>query len=119
MFGGRGDFAKARFHLERCVELYDENETGIVLVPHEQDPRISSLCQLANTLYLAGDAAAASAVHRRYMDLARKLGRPYDLAYALNFAAYYLNISASIKRPCVWPKRRSVFVKPMASGSGI
>jgi class 3 adenylate cyclase/tetratricopeptide (TPR) repeat protein len=93
VFGGRGDFAKARFHLERCVELYDENETGIVLVPHEQDPRISSLCQLANTLYLAGDAAAASAVHRRYMDLARKLGRPYDLAYALNFAAYYLNIS--------------------------
>jgi class 3 adenylate cyclase/tetratricopeptide (TPR) repeat protein len=93
VFGGRGEFAKARFHLERSVQLYDENETDIVLVPHEQDPRMSSLCELANVLELMGDAHAASSAHRRYLNLARKLGRPYDLAYALTFAANHLNLT--------------------------
>ena len=93
VFCGRAEFAKARFHLERSIQLYDEHETNIELVPHEQDPRMSSLCQLAIVHYLTGDAEAASAAHRRYMDLAQKLGRPYDLAYALNFAAYYFNIT--------------------------
>jgi class 3 adenylate cyclase len=92
-FAGRGKLIKSRFHLERCVELYDSHETGIELVPHEQDPRISSLCQLANTLFLIGDADAAMLAHQRSMELTRKLGRPYDLTYALNFAAYYLNIT--------------------------
>jgi len=54
---------------------------------------MSSLCELANVLHLMGAADAASAAYGRYLDLARKLGRPYDLAYALTFAANHLNLT--------------------------
>jgi class 3 adenylate cyclase/tetratricopeptide (TPR) repeat protein len=93
VFSGRGELAKARFHLERTAQLYDENETGLELVPHEHDPRLSVLCQLANTLFLAGDADGALVANRRSMGLMRQLGNLYDLAYGLNFAAYYFNIA--------------------------
>jgi class 3 adenylate cyclase/tetratricopeptide (TPR) repeat protein len=95
VYGGRGELAKARFHLERCVELYDESETNLELVPHEQDPRMSALCELATVLQLIGDADAAEAAHRRYLDLAHRLGGPYDLAYALTFAASFSNLTGN------------------------
>ena len=93
VYGARGQLPKSRFHLERCVAIYDENEANLELVPHEQDPRMSALCELATVLQLMGEAGAAKAAHRRHLGLAHKLGRPYDLTYALTFGASFSNLT--------------------------
>jgi class 3 adenylate cyclase/tetratricopeptide (TPR) repeat protein len=85
----RGAFRQAQFHLERAIRTYDEHRGRELVFPTEQDPRVACASLVALSMYLQGDLAGAERASRDALSLARSLSRPFDLAYALCFAALY------------------------------
>jgi tetratricopeptide (TPR) repeat protein len=84
---GRGDYRQARFHLERALRLYAENEHAGLVFPTEQDPKMSCGSLLAVALHFQGDSPGAQRASRQAVGWARTLDRPFDLAYALCWAS--------------------------------
>jgi class 3 adenylate cyclase/tetratricopeptide (TPR) repeat protein len=85
----RGEFRQAQFHLQRAMQVYDEHaDTGLVF-PTEQDPRVACASLVALCMHAQGDASGAEQASRTAVALAQSLNRPFDLAYALCFAALY------------------------------
>lgn len=93
MLFGRGELEQARVHLERAVRLYDESEHLGLVFPTEQDPKMTCASLLTLTLHLQGDSVGAATRCEQSIDWARKLNRPFDLAYALDFAAQYWTLN--------------------------
>ncbi len=74
----QGDMPDARRHLERALRGPDPHRLlGFV------DLRVAALGGLAYTLAHAGDATAALRLDRAALRVARALGNPYNVAYAL------------------------------------
>jgi class 3 adenylate cyclase/predicted ATPase len=85
----QGEFAKARFHLERAIQVYDEQGGAKLAFPTEQDPKLACASLAALAMYIEGDLAGAEQASRNALTFARELDRPFDLAYALCFAALF------------------------------
>ncbi len=82
-----GEFADARAHLERSVDMYDpsvhgpENAQGVI----GQDPGVSSLAFLAWMLWHLGYPDQALQRSQEAITRAREMSHPYSLVFALHF----------------------------------
>jgi class 3 adenylate cyclase/predicted ATPase len=83
-----GELIPAREHLEQGIALYDPQPHRSLAVLYSQDPKVASLSNTALVLWELGylDQALKS-VHDAFA-LARELGHPFSLAYALICAAF-------------------------------
>jgi tetratricopeptide (TPR) repeat protein len=80
----RGDFAAAREHFEKAVAEYDDRErTRFWAAILGQDSGVAHRSFLSLALWHLGCPDQAMKVSREVCELARDLGRPYDLCAAL------------------------------------
>jgi class 3 adenylate cyclase/tetratricopeptide (TPR) repeat protein len=94
----RGEFAKARFHLKRAIEVYEEHGGSELTFPTEQDPKLACASLAPLAMYVEGDLGGAESASREALAFARALDRPFDLAYALCFAALFENTRGNFAR---------------------
>jgi predicted ATPase len=80
-----GDFAKARFHLERALQLYDPAEHRTPAFIYAIDPRVVCLDYLARTLLPLGFPEQALAANDEAVREARLLSHRNSLALPLFF----------------------------------
>lgn len=85
----RGELRAAQFHLRRAIRTYDEHADRGLAFPTEQDPKVACASLAALAMHAQGDTSGAEQASRDAIALARSLNRPFDLAYALCFAALY------------------------------
>jgi len=79
-----GQFSTARDHLEQTVAIF---ETDLArYLPMQNAPVIPALCQLAWTLWMLGYPSQASRTMSRALALADQLKRPFNSAFALQYA---------------------------------
>lgn len=82
-----GELSEARRHLERAVEIY-QNEAPADLLQHfHEDTGVTSLSFLAWAAWLQGDDDVADHAQSRALALAERLQHPYSLGFALACAA--------------------------------
>jgi class 3 adenylate cyclase/tetratricopeptide (TPR) repeat protein len=82
------EFAQAREHLERGLELYDPALQATYAALTVDDPRVVMLTYLSWTLMCLGRFSEAKRLSEQAVDEARKLDHAYTLAHALNGAAF-------------------------------
>lgn len=82
-----GDLAGARRRLEDVVRLYAEHDGRNLVYGVPQDPLVTSLIVLATVLQALGEFAEAERVTGQYLEHARGLGRPFDIAWACEWRA--------------------------------
>jgi DNA-binding winged helix-turn-helix (wHTH) protein/predicted ATPase len=82
-----GNFTRALRHLQRGLALYDAERHSSHAFLYGQDPGVCCHAWHAWTQWYRGypDQAVASAM--RAIELARQIGHPFSLSYAMNFAA--------------------------------
>jgi tetratricopeptide (TPR) repeat protein len=79
-----GDFARARVHLERAVEVYDTDLP--FFLPSSKASVIPSRCQLTWALWMLGFPDQAKKRAEEALALARRLNRPFSTAFALTYS---------------------------------
>src|SRR6266851_8648456 len=79
----RGEFGRARQHLEQAVAIYDQDVDRYL--PMQQTSVVPSRCQLAWTLWMMGYSEQAHARAEEAIQLATRLGAPFSMAYALMY----------------------------------
>jgi len=85
----RGDFAGARESFADAVEHYDDRErTKFWAVHTSHDAGITHRSNLAVALWHLGYPDQAIAANRQMCQLAREIGHPYSLAYAMHHTAW-------------------------------
>lgn len=84
----RGNFALARKHLEYALVACAPEPSSLHLALYAQDPAVICGSRLAYALWFLGLTESASAEAQRAISRARRIGHPFSLAYALNFAAW-------------------------------
>src|SRR5262249_20155156 len=80
----RGNLVSARDHFERAAAIYNRDLERYL--PMANAGVIPGRCQLAWTLWALGYPEKARARIREALSLARRLNRPYSMAFALQFA---------------------------------
>jgi predicted ATPase/class 3 adenylate cyclase len=84
----QGDFAEAREHLERCLEMYDSKQHRSLAFSYAgQDPGVTSSIFSAWTSQTTGYPDQALKRSRDAVSLAQQISHPYSLAYAYGIAA--------------------------------
>lgn len=83
----QGEFAAAREHLERVGTLYQPAHHASHVAGYGEDAGVTSGAYLSWVLWFLGFPDQARQASARNLELARWLGHPYSLAYALTFAA--------------------------------
>jgi DNA-binding winged helix-turn-helix (wHTH) protein/predicted ATPase len=83
-----GDFARAHRHIQRGLAWYDAKHHSATAWLYGQDPGVCCHAWFAWAQWYQGypDGAVASA--RDAIELARGIGHPFSLSYAMNFAAH-------------------------------
>jgi serine/threonine protein kinase/tetratricopeptide (TPR) repeat protein len=85
----RGDFAGARESFADAVDHYDDRErTKFWAVHTSHDAGITHRSNLAVALWHLGHPDQAIRANREMCQLAREIGHPYSLAYALHHTAW-------------------------------
>ena len=79
-----GEFLSAREHLEQTVAIFDRDLMRYLPMPLA--PVIPTLCQLAWTLWILGYPERANHTIGRALALANQLKRPFNRAFALQYA---------------------------------
>lgn len=82
----QGEFAVAREHLERVRKLYRTDHHENHIAEFGEDAGITSGAYLSWVLWYLGYPDQARLASEQTLALARQLGHPYSLAYALTFA---------------------------------
>ncbi len=98
IFTMKGAFPTARLHIERVISLYKKVNGAGLTFPTPQDPMVVALGVYPLVLYALGDTAAANAAVDDALAHARALGRSFDLAFALSWAATHDNIVGNYVR---------------------
>jgi predicted ATPase len=80
----QGHLIPARDHFERSAEIYNRDLERYLPMPNAGV--IPGRCQLAWTLWALGYPEKSRGRVREALSLARKLNRPYSMAFALQFA---------------------------------
>jgi DNA-binding SARP family transcriptional activator/predicted ATPase len=83
----QGEFVAAREHLERVGMLYQPDQHETHVAEFGEDPGVTSGSYLSWTLWFIGYPDQARAASAQTLALARRLGHPFSLAYALAFAS--------------------------------
>lgn len=81
-----GEMASGRAHLRQAIELYDSHGHVHARV-HGAHPRVVGMVNLALVDWFMGDAALALRRSQEAIADARRLGKPFILAYALCMSA--------------------------------
>jgi predicted ATPase len=83
-----GDFARAHREIQRGLALYDAERHSATAWLYGQDPGVCCHAWFAWAQWYQGypDRAVASATDA--IQLARRIGHPFSLSYAMNFAAH-------------------------------
>ncbi len=84
-----GELAEGRRLLEKAVELYRSHGGYRLSYPTPQDPAVACLSLLATACWEMGDLATGIRCSEEAVAAARRLNRPFDLAYAHCFAASF------------------------------
>jgi urea ABC transporter urea binding protein len=85
----RGDFAGARDHCARALANYDDRaRTQLWASRTGQDAGVTHRCYLALALWHLGRPDQALKVNREMLELARALGQPFSLEYALHHTGW-------------------------------
>jgi predicted ATPase len=84
----RGEFAFAREQFEQGITLYDSQYHRSLALHYGHDLGVSLLCFGAWTLWHLGYPDQALKTIQEALTLARELGHPFSLAYALTWAAF-------------------------------
>ena len=85
----RGDFAGVRDHCQRAVIDYDDRERTRSWTIHiGQNAGVTHRCYLGLALWHLGFPDQALNVDREMIDLARTIGHPLSLVYALHHSAW-------------------------------
>lgn len=82
----QGEFATARQHLEQIAPLYHPQQHAAHVSGFGEDAGVTSGAYLSWVLWFLGLPEQALAASARSLSLARQLGHPFSLAYALTFA---------------------------------
>ena len=82
-----GEFVPAQSHLEQTVSLYDSLQHRPDALLYGQDSAMASLSYQSWALWLCGYPDQALQRMNQAIALAKEADNPYDLAYALSFAA--------------------------------
>ncbi len=98
IFTMKGALPAARLHIERAISLYREVNGAELTFPTPQDPMVVALGVYPLVLCAMGDTAAADVAVDDALRHARALGRSFDLAYALSWAATHDNIVGKYER---------------------
>jgi class 3 adenylate cyclase/predicted ATPase len=81
----RADFAGARDRLATAVDHYDSPEDKRAWAAYTNtDPRVANRCHLAMSLWHLGFPDQALRLNREMRELARAVGHPFTLGYALH-----------------------------------
>lgn len=83
----QGAFPAAQTHLDYAIRLYDPERHRTHAFIYGQDPKVSALGYVAETLWLLGYPEKALTTSHESLVFARELSHPLSLAYALNHAA--------------------------------
>ncbi|MGD9528376.1 MAG: AAA family ATPase [Pseudonocardia sp.] len=83
----QADFAGARDHFTAAVARYRPEHSRVHLIRYAQDPKVTCLGRLANTLWFLGRADEAFAAREGALAWARELGHPLSTGVGLLFAA--------------------------------
>ena len=83
-----GELRGAREHLERGIALYDVQQHHSYTLLYGNDPGIARLSYAAWVLWFLGYPDQALTRSREALTLAQELGHPFNLAFALCFAAW-------------------------------
>jgi tetratricopeptide (TPR) repeat protein len=87
-----GALSEGRAQLARAVALYRENDGEKLCYPSLQDPAVASLALLAIAAWMAGESRRAERLQAEALELAERLGQPFNQAYAYSFAALLGNV---------------------------
>jgi len=92
----RADFARAHDHVAMAVDQYDDPErTKYWEAYTSQDPAVANRCHLAVCLWHLGFPDQALRIIVEMLRLARAIGHPFSLAYALHHASW-LNLGCRL-----------------------
>jgi predicted ATPase len=86
-----GNFVESRGHLQQALGRYAVEHHALHTALYIQDTGVVCLIRLAFTLWYLGYSEQAQQHCAEAIDLARRLGHPFSLAYALSFAAWVYN----------------------------
>lgn len=117
-----GELASARMHLEQGIVLYDRQQHGGYAV-NEDDPGVACRSFLSCSLWLLGQVEEALQRLRETVALARVVGHPPTLVYALYYAArvYHLrrdsSASQELMHELIALSREHGFAQRLATGA--
>jgi tetratricopeptide (TPR) repeat protein len=83
----RGEFVRAREALGHSLALYQPQHQALTPLYGGQNPKVASLRRTAQVLWYLGYPAQALTRSQEALQLARELGQPYSLVFALFNAA--------------------------------
>ena len=87
----RGNLLAARFHLERAIQVYRENNGAHLSYPSPHDPSVGALSCLLLVLLVMGDSDGFERVSRELAE-ARASGSAFDRVFALCFELQCLTL---------------------------
>jgi class 3 adenylate cyclase/predicted ATPase len=97
----RGELAEAREHLERVLELYDDERHSSHAYVYGDHPATSARSSLAQVLWLLGDVEQALRCSEDNVAILCSLAdHPYSVAFGLDLAAFvrqYLGDAAAVR----------------------
>lgn len=87
----QGALAAGREQLERAIALYRAHDGETLAYPSLQDPGVASLSLQAIVAWMMGEVHRSERVQAEALELAERLLRPFNRAYAHAFAALHGN----------------------------
>ncbi len=85
----RGRMAQAQVHFDAGLEIYGVETHRLHAIEYGLDPAVLCRVHLIWKHWLEGRTAEALAEEEGTLDLARRLGHPFSLVHALNFASVH------------------------------
>jgi predicted ATPase len=93
-----GRFDEARTHLLTVKSLYDPNQHRSQVLRYGQDIGITTRIFLARTLWILGEVEQVEPLAREAIGMARELGHPFTLVFALTHLSWIYSTVRNAKR---------------------
>ncbi len=91
----RGELDDAMAALERTAHIYREEGGSEYVHPTEQDPLLAALSQMALVCSLRGERRRATELIEEAIEFAKRMNKPFDLAYAESYYSAIEHIQRS------------------------
>lgn len=95
-FLGQPQISKS--HLDKVIELDVGDRDRSFIFKSGQDASVSTLVFAGLTYWIMGDTEKAEKYSKEGLDLARKRGHPFSLAYALNFVSWLSYMQGNVEK---------------------